>query len=154
MKSFLKGFYYSFPIQLVMLHLRKFQILLGFWFILGSAINGTFMSTFGADSLFLAPEYMGNVNALSSAITGVAMGIFMMSWHIATFILHSRHFKFLATTSKPFLKYFLNNSIIPLVFLIFYCYKAVYFDRYRELMTVGEIMMLIAGFIVGIVLLS
>ena len=154
MKSFLKGFYYSFPIQLVLLHLRKFQVLLMFWFILGSAINGSFMSNFGADSLFLAPEYLGNVNVVSTAIIGVAMGIFIMSWHIATFILHSRHFKFLATTSKPFLKYFLNNSIIPILFLVFYCYKAVYFARYRELMTIGEILLLIAGFILGIVLLS
>ena len=154
MKAFLKGFYYSFPIQLVMLHLRKFQVLLVFWYILGSAINGGLMSTFGADSLFLAPEYLGNVNALSTAITGVAMGIFIMSWHIATFILHSRHFKFLATTSKPFLKYFLNNSVIPVLFLLFYCYKAVYFDRYRELLSVGEIIILVAGFILGLVLIS
>jgi len=154
MKSFLIGCYYSFPVQLVMLHLRKFQVLLVFWFILGSAINGSFMSTFGADSLFLAPEYLGNVNMVSAMIIGVAMGIFIMSWHIATFILHSKHFKFLATTSKPFLKYFLNNSVIPILFLIFYCYKAVNFDRYRELMTVGEILLLIAGFIIGIVLLS
>jgi hypothetical protein len=152
-KSFFKGLYHSFPLQLVFLHFRRYQVLLLFWFILGSAINGNFMSTFGADSLFLAPEYLGNVNAISSALTGVAMGIFIMSWHITTFILHSRQFKFLATTSKPFLKYFINNSVIPLLFLVFYCYKAVQFDLHRELMTPQEILVLVAGFIAGLALL-
>ena len=154
MNSFLKGFFYSFPVQLVLLHLKKYQVLLLFWYILGSAINGNFMSTFGADSLFLAPEYLGNVNAVSTAIIGAAMGIFIMSWHITTFILHSRQFKFLATTSKPFLKYFINNSVIPILFLLFYCYRAVQFDRFRELMTIGEIMILIAGFLLGLILLT
>ncbi|HSF44893.1 MAG TPA: hypothetical protein VLA58_02750, partial [Chitinophagaceae bacterium] len=153
MKLFLKGLIHSFPIQLVLLHLKKYQVLLLFWYILGSAINGNFMSTFGADSLFLAPEYLGNVNALSAAFIGVAMGIFIMSWHITTFILHSNHFKFLATTSKPFLKYFINNSVIPILFLVFYCYRAVQFDLSRELLGVGEILILIAGFIVGLALL-
>lgn len=153
MKLFLKGLLHSFPIQLVFLHFKKYQVLLLFWYILGSAINGSFMSTFGADSLFLAPEYLGNVNALSAAFIGVAMGVFIMSWHITTFILHSNHFKFLATTSKPFMKYFINNSVIPLLFLLFYCYRAVQFDLHRELMGVGEILILVAGFIVGLVLL-
>jgi hypothetical protein len=153
MKEFLKGLWHSFPVQLVFLHFRKYQVLLVFWFIIGSAINGSFMNTFGADALFLAPEYLGNVNAVSSAITGIAMGIFIMSWQITTFVLHSKHFKFLATTSKPFLKYCINNSIFPILFLLFYCYKAVHFDKVRELMSLGEILVLIAGFLVGFILL-
>jgi hypothetical protein len=72
---------------------------------------------------------------------------------VTTFILHSRQFKFLATTSKPFLKYFINNSLIPLIFLVFYCYRAIQFDRFRELMTIGEILVLIAGFLLGLILL-
>lgn len=153
MKEFLKGLWHSFPVQLVFLHFRKYQVLLVFWFIIGSAINGSFMNTFGADALFLAPEYLGNVNAVSSAITGIAMGIFIMSWQITTFVLHSKHFKFLATTSKPFLKYSINNAIIPILFLLFYCYKAVHFDKVRELMSLGEILVLIAGFLTGFILL-
>jgi hypothetical protein len=151
-KEFLKGFYYSFPIQLLVLHLRKYQILLFFWFIIASAINGDLMSTFGADSLFLAPEYLGKVNTVSAIIVGMATAIFIMSWHITTFILHSKHFKFLATTTKPFLKYFINNSIIPLLFLIFYCIKAIQYDAFRELMSAKEIFFLINGFLSGLIL--
>ena len=151
MKKYLVGFYHSFPIQLVLLHIKKYQVLLLFWLIVVSAINGDFMSTFGADSLFLAPEYLGEVNFISAAIVGVAVGIFVMSWNITTFILHSKHFKFLATTSKPFLKYCINNAVIPLLFLIFYYVKAIEFDKSRELLGFKEILILIGGFLLGLV---
>src|SRR5215468_7367630 len=92
MKVFLRGLYRSFPIQLVMLHLKKFQVLLIFWYLLFSVVNGTFMKTYGADSLYLAPEYLGKVNAIAAGFVGIAIGIFVMSWNITTFILFSRHF--------------------------------------------------------------
>ena len=149
-KAYIKGFYYSFPVQLFILHLRRYQLLLVFWFILASAIHGDFMSTFGADSVFLAPEYLGEVNGLSMAIVGVATGIFIMSWNITTFILHSNQFKFLATTSKPFLKYCINNAIIPLLFLIFYLSKSIYYDTHNELLPVRRIIVLVTGFLSGL----
>ena len=49
-KEYLTGFYHSLPVQLFILHLRRYQVLLIFWYILFSAINGDFMSTFGADA--------------------------------------------------------------------------------------------------------
>ena len=151
MKPFIRGFYHSFPIQLVLLHLKKFQVLLVFWFLLFSTINGSFMKTFGADSLFLAPEYLGKVNALAAAIVGVAIGIYIMSWNITTFILFSRHFRFLATTSNPFLKYCINNGVFPLIFLVFYFIRAVEFDKSKELMTGWEIFLLVVGFLCGLI---
>ena len=117
MKLLLKGIYTAFPVQLFILHFRKYQVLLAFWYLLALIVNGNFLNYFGADALFLSPEYLGNVNPLSTLIVGISMGIFIMSWHITTFILHSNQFKFLATTSKPFLKYCINNSIIPILFL-------------------------------------
>jgi Patatin-like phospholipase len=153
MKAWLNGFYYSFPIQLVFLHFRKYQALLIFWFVLFSTVNGSFMKTFGADSLFLSPEYLGDVNALSAAIVGVAVGMFIMSWNIATFILFSRHFRFLAATTNPFLKYCINNSVIPGLFILFYFYKAYQFDRYKELIPATEILFLFGGFLIGLIVL-
>lgn len=153
MKAWLRGFYYSFPIQLLFLHFRKYQVLLVFWFILFSTVNGSFMKTFGADSLFLAPEYLGNVNSISSAIVGMAVGMFIISWNISTFILFSRHFRFMAATTNPFLKYCINNSIIPIIFLIFYFVKAYRFDHYKELISVTEILFLVGGFLSGLILM-
>ena len=150
MKAWLHGFYYSLPIQLLFLHFRKYQALLIFWFVMFSTINGNFMKTFGADSLFLAPEYLGNVNMISFSIVGIAIGMFIMSWHVTTFILFSRHFKFLAATSNPFLRYCINNSILPLIFLLFYLFDAWKFSHYKELIPSADVFFLLGGFLFGL----
>src|SRR5204863_454583 len=84
-----------------------------------STINGSFMKIFGADSLFLAPEYLGTVNTFGYAITGIAIGMFIVSWNITTFVLFSKNFRFLAATTNPFLKYCINNCIIPVLLILF-----------------------------------
>src|SRR5579872_3651748 len=150
----LKAIYHFFPVQLLLLHLRKFQILLVFWLILFSTLNGDFMRAYGADALFLSPEYLGDVNAISAAIVGAATGVFIMSWNITTFILFSRHFRFLATTSKPFLKYCINNSLLPIIFLIFYFIKVLQFSIDRELLSTRHIILLCLGFLAGFVFVS
>jgi hypothetical protein len=153
MMKYVRPVYYSFPVQLVLLHFKKFQVLLVFWFILFSTLNGGFMQSFGANALFFSPEYLGNVNAISTGIVGVATGVFIMSWNITTFILFSRHFRFLATATKPFLKYCINNFIIPVFFLIFYFAKALRFDITKELLSGADIFFLICGFLIGLILL-
>ncbi|UEG50903.1 hypothetical protein LK994_05375 [Ferruginibacter lapsinanis] len=153
MRSLLKDIFYSFPIQLFILHFRKYQLLLIFWFLLVSTVNSGFMHSYGADALFFVPEYLGKVNALSAAIVGIALGVFFMSWNITTFILHTRRFKFLATASKPFLKYCINNAILPLLFLILYLIRSVQFNSTKELLSAGEITGLVIGFLGGFFLL-
>jgi len=152
MKKYLIGFFYSLPVQLVFLHFRRYQILLLFWIILFATISGHFLKLYGADSLMLAPEYLGRVNALSSAFAGFAVGTYIMSWNITTFILHSRHIKFLATTAQPFLKYCINNAIIPLIFLLCYLFFAIQYQVTEELSSPLEILALISGFLGGFIL--
>lgn len=151
MKEFLIGLYHSFPVQLVLLHFKRFQVLLLFWVVLFSTVAGSFMNSYGADSLFLAPEYLGEVSTASAAIMGFAIGIFIMSWNITTFILFSRHFRFLATTSNPFLKYCINNSVIPIVFLIYYFFQALHFASTKELMSGADIFVAVMGFLLGLI---
>ncbi|MBK7885026.1 MAG: patatin-like phospholipase family protein [Chitinophagaceae bacterium] len=153
MKQVVKDIFYSFPIQLFILHFRKYQVLLIFWYILVSTVNSGFMKSFGADALFFSPEYLDKVNALGAAIVGTALGVFVMSWNITTFILHSKRCKFLATTSEPFLKYCINNALLPLCFLIFYIIKLYQFNEYKELMGVGQIIIIISGILAGFFLL-
>ena len=153
MKAFFTGLYYSFPVQLVLLHFKRFQVLLVFWYLLFSTVGGKFMNSYGADSLFLAPEYLGEVNMASSMILGFAIAVFIMSWNITTFILYSRHFRFLATTSNPFLKYCINNSIIPVIFLVYYFLKTLHFERYKELMSATDMLMSATGFLLGMIFL-
>jgi len=151
--KYIRPVYYSFPVQLLLLHFKRFQVLLVFWAILFSTINGGFMRSFGANALFFSPEYLGKVNAISSGIVGAGTGMFIMGWNITTFILFSRHFRFLATTTKPFLKYCINNFIIPVFFLVFYFIKALRFDITKELLTGAEIFFLICGFLIGLAIM-
>lgn len=149
MKRFWLRVFYSFPIQLLLLHFRKYQVLLIFWAILFSTINGGFAKTFGGDALFLAPEYLGKVNFYSTTLLGVATAVFVMSWNITTFILHSGRFKFLATTSQPFFRYCLNNSIIPLIYMLCLLWRGWEYQRWQELNTVPQILLLAEGFVCG-----
>jgi len=72
MKHTLRAILHSFPVQLLLLHFRKFQVLIIFWLLLFNAVNGSFMKTFGVDSLYLAPEYLGDVNFVSACFVGIA----------------------------------------------------------------------------------
>ncbi|MGZ3837637.1 MAG: patatin-like phospholipase family protein [Flavisolibacter sp.] len=148
-----RGVFYSLPVQLLFLHFRKYQVLLVFWILLFSVVNGSFMKSFGAESLFLGPEYLGDVNAIGAAIMGMAIAVFIMCWNITTFILFSRHFTFLAATQYPFLKYCINNAAIPLTFLVFYLLKAYQYAHYRQLIPNVEIIFLVTGFLAGLLLI-
>lgn len=152
MKKYVVGFWYSLPIQLFMLHFRRYQVFLVFWYILFATVGGGFMKNFGAESLFLAPEYFNGVNALSTAFVGMAIGVFIMSWNITTFILHQNNIKFLATTAQPFLKYCINNGIIPLLFLLFYFFEAINYGRHKELQSTMEILFAVGGFLGGFII--
>lgn len=123
-----------------------------YWVMLFSTIHGSFMRMFGANALFLAPEYLGEVNAVSASMVGMAVAVFVMSWNITTFILYSRHIKFLATTQKPFVKFCLNNFILPLAFIVYYLVRLADFGLSKELFSTLKVIELMAGFISGFIL--
>lgn len=150
MKKYLTGFLYSLPVQLFFLHFRRYQVFLIFWYVFFATVSGFFLKSFGARSLFLAPEYMNKVDFLAAAIVGMAIGIFIMSWHITTFILHTRHIRFLATTAQPFLKYCINNGVFPALFLLLYFYKALEYNRFQQLISAGDMLKLTGGFVLGL----
>lgn len=120
MRDALKKIFQFLPVQLLILHFRKYQLLLVFWAILIATITGHFAAIFGASSLFLAPEYQGEISFFSMFILGGATAVFIMAWHITTFIIHSARLPFLGAVKHAFIKYCINNSILPLAFLVFY----------------------------------
>ena len=152
MRKYITGCWYSLPVQLLLLHFRKYQVLLLFWYILFATIGGFFMKPFGADSLFLAPEYLDEMNMYGTSIVGFAIGVFIMSWNITTFILFSKQISFLATNSQPFLKYCINNAIIPVFFLLYYAKEAAYHDINEELISTSQFLMAALGFTGGLFL--
>lgn len=151
MRALLRKLYYFMPLQLVLLHFRKYQLLLIFWLILVSTILGNFAHHFGADSLFLSPEYLGKVNFVSMFLLGGAMALFIMSWHITTFIIHAHRVPTMGAIRQSFLTYCINNSAIPLAFLIFFSTVCIKYQWVNEQLLLKDILAMHAGFYLGFV---
>lgn len=149
MTKWFTNIYYSFPFQLLLLHLRSNLILIGIWILLALFISGHIASLFGAKYLFLSPEYLGEVNFWSFFILGFWFGSFLMSWNLTTYLLDAYRFPFLATLEKPFTKFCINNFIVPLSFFVYYLGHIVFFQGYYELREFHEIIYNCASFVLG-----
>jgi len=141
---------YSFPVQLLLVHLKHNQLLLLFWVILFAFVTRSFGNDFGIPYLFLDPEYLGRVGFLSWVVLGICFGAFVVAFHIASYIVNSNRFPFLAALSKPFLKYAWNNSLIPIIFMGFYCYNLVVFQYRNEFGSIPDILSHLAGLLLGL----
>ncbi|PPK85438.1 hypothetical protein CLV84_2335 [Neolewinella xylanilytica] len=120
MRTFLHNVYRSFPIQLLLLHLRTNTLLLTLWLLLLFMMAGLLGPRLGLQYLFLDPEYLGETGYFSFLIVGVAFGFFTMSWNLSTYLLLGGYFNFLASLTRPFLKFCINNALLPLAFLLTY----------------------------------
>ena len=154
MRKLLRNIYYFMPVQLVLLHLRKYRLLLVFWLILYFTITGNIAAHFGASSLFLAPEYLGYINFTSMFLLGGALCVFMMTWHITTFIVHSKRMPYMGATRQAFIVYCINNSIVPIAFLLFYEFISVRFLKNEEGDRLSHVMLLQLGFLLGLTFVS
>ena len=114
-----------FPFQLFLLHLRRSLLLIIFWGLLFAFVGGYLANNYGLSYLFLTPEYLDKVNFFSYFIVGLAGGLFIMAFHISSYIYYSYRYTFLATLSRPLWKFSINNSVIPVLFLAFYLYRVI-----------------------------
>ena len=145
----LERFFYFFPFQLVLLHLKRNHFLLFFWLILFAFTTQSFANKLGIPYLFLAPEYQGNVGVWSFTILGFSLGTFIMAFNIYSYILHAKRFPFLGTLNRPFLKFCINNSIIPLLFFATYISCSVDFLKTTELLSNTKVLTYMLAFIAG-----
>ncbi len=156
LKSRIKDIYTEiisfFPVQLLINNFKKNQILLFFWFILFLTISGDFGSSLGIPLLFLDPEYQNDVSPESMAIVGVCFGVFCVSFFITCYILDSHRFKFLGTIRFPFVNFCLNNSILPLAFVITYLGEFIHFQFESGFEKYGQILIQAFCFILAFVL--
>jgi hypothetical protein len=142
-------FYYSFPIQLFILHFSSNLLLMLTWIILGLMLTGSIAGIFGLKYLFLTPEYLGEVNFLSYFLQGFAYGGFLMTWNLTTYLLEAHRFPFLATLSRPFTKFCLNNAVIPILFAGLYLAYTIHFQLYYELWKIEVVLLNCVGFLSG-----
>ncbi len=143
---------YFFPLQLLLLHLKKNHLLLLAWILLFLYITENLGVKYGIPYLFLFPEYFGRVGFLSFAITGFALGGFITAFNLYSYGMHAYRFPFISTISRPFLKFNINNGVIPAAFVITFLWSSADFQYTRELVHPLMIAWHLLGFLVGIAL--
>ncbi|MEX2591343.1 MAG: patatin-like phospholipase family protein [Anditalea sp.] len=144
--------FYSFPIQLLLLHFKKNLALVGIWVLLIFIVLGKFGKVLGIPYLFLDPEYLNQVSWLGFFLMGIGFGIYTMAFHMTSYIMDGSRFKFLAVVTKPFLHFCINNSLIPLIFYLIYVYCIIRFQLDNELENNWIIAQFLLGFVGGTVL--
>ena len=147
-RQFALACWYFFPVQLLLLHLKKNQWLLLFWLTLFGFVLQEFATLFGIPYLFLDPEYNHRIGFGGLFIMGVALGGFTMAFHITCYILDAHRFGFLGNEKDPFRKFSVNNSLVPVVFFVTYLVAFVRFQR-RELADPQQVWWLTLGLVLG-----
>jgi hypothetical protein len=149
-KLSLRHIIFSFPIQLVVVLIKKNHILLLYWLILFGFITGYLSQRFGIPFLFLDPEYMGQVGFRSFMLMGFATGCFIMVFNISSYIVNGFRFPFIATLARPFMKYTLNNFFMPTFFVVVYLWKLIHFQVYNEYKDMDVVLYDTLGFLLGL----
>lgn len=146
---FLTAITYSLPVQLLLNNVKRNHVLLLCWIILFAMVTGSFGTYLGIPYLFLDPEYLNKVNFTSFLIMGLCTAGFTMAYHITCYINDGHRFTWLGTLSKPFTKFCINNSLIPLVFLGLYIYQIVGFQISNEYTAKWPVFFSLAGLLSG-----
>ena len=145
---------YSFPVQLLLNNLKRNHVLLLCWIILFAMITGAFGKYLGIPYLFLDPEYLNKVNFTSFFIMGLCTAGFTMAFHITCYINDGHRFTFVGTLSRPFTKFCINNSLIPLIFFVVYIWQIIGFQINNEYTTQWSLFTNLAGLLSGYLIMT
>ena len=149
----LSRIFYSFPVQLLLLNIRKNILIMIIWITLLAIVTQSIGTMIGLPYLFLEPEYMDRVNFWSTFIIGLTLGGLMMSYHITCYILDGHRFSFLGNLRHPFTKFCINNSFVPLLFLGVYIRRFFTYQDIDSLEGQEDILIRIAGLLAGILVI-
>ena len=139
-----------FPVQLLVGHVKYNLLAISYWLILFLIITDKLGSSFGIPFLFFSPEYLGEVSGIAFFCIGFSIGGFTMGFNTYSYIKIGVHYPFLLVVRKPFLKFCLNNSIIPIAFCILYMIRFSYFQITEEFASKMDVLIYILSFIGGI----
>lgn len=151
-KFFLKAIKDFFPIHLLFSHFKYNIIVLFYWFFLFAVINGYLADSFGGKYLFLSPEYLGETNALSFLLMGFSFGGLVMAFNTYSYIRLAPKYPFIATLARPFFKFSINNSLIPLLLLINFVFNIWMFQRSQEFVPIMKTFTFVLAFLLGVTL--
>ncbi len=146
---FIRSAYYTMPLQMFIEQLRNNKSVLIIWVFLFGVSTRVILNSYGGANLLLEPEYQDKFDFWSMFILGVGVGIYTMSFNMTMYILDGHKFFFLAFEKRPFIKFCVNNSLIPLSFFILYCF--LFFDLHASasLLTTGQILSLLSAMFIG-----
>lgn len=133
---------------------KRNHVLVLCWVVLFAMITGSFGTYLGVPYLFLDPEYLNQVNFRSFFIIGLCTAGFTTAFHITSYINDGHRFSFIGALSRPFTKFAINNSIIPVIFLIVYVYQIVRFQKNNEYTTGMDLAWNLAGLIGGYLVMT
>lgn len=153
-KDIFDAVYYSLPVQLVIIQFRYHKLELIPWLLLIMTVTSNFGEGLGWPYLFLEPDYMGTTGFYSMFLLGIGMGTFFAAYSIASYISDSYRFFFLAMEYRPFFTFFLNNTLIPITFLVIYSFCYVEFQMYILGQFEWEILFNLGGVYLGIVMIG
>lgn len=145
---------YSFPLQLLLNNFRRNHVLMLCWIILFAMITGTFGKYLGIPYLFLDPEYLNQVNFTSFFIIGITTAGFTAAFQITCYITDGHRFSFVGTLPRPFTKFSINNSLIPLLFLSLYIYQIIRFQINNQYTTTEKLFWNLSGLILGYLIMT
>lgn len=138
-----------FPVHLFLHTLKKEHGLLLFWALLWALVSGTMGRSLGLPYLFLAPEYLNEVQPGGFFVLGLAFGGFTVAYHITCYILMGYRYTFLGRTRFPLLRFAVNNSLLPLLFLLYYLLKLFVFQLSYEDSGYLSALLRVAAFLAG-----
>lgn len=128
LKQYIIGWTHSFAWQLLVLHVRNRIFFLLPWVLIFLWSSKLLHWDYGIPFLFLIPEYLGKENVVSYILVGFSIGVFIMVWHITSYLLESHKFPFMANLRHPFAMFCLNNSLIPGLFVLTYLASLLHYE--------------------------
>ncbi len=140
---------FFFPLQLLLVNLKRNHLLLLLWIILFGFVSKSIASKYGIHYLFLAPEYLNTVSFWSYFIMGFAIGGFVMTFNISSYIINSKRFPFISALKQPFVKFCINNSLLPFIFVTYYVFQVINYHLDNENSTATEITFYVLAILIG-----
>lgn len=138
-----------FPVHLFFSQIKHNLIGVLYWVLLFAIVSENFGAAFGIPYLFFSPEYLGETSYISFLLLGFSVGGFIMAFHTYSYIRLGPKYPFIATLNRPFYKFCMNNSLIPLAFVIYLVVRFSVFQYIEQLVTVGELIYFISFFLIG-----
>lgn len=153
-RNIFNALYYSLPVQLFIIQIRYHKLELVPWVLLFLIVTNNFGEGLGFPYLFLEPEYMGEIGFYSMFLLGIGMGTFFAAYSIASYISDSYRFHFLALEERPFLVFFLNNTVIPNLFVTVYSVCYIQFQLHIRGEWEWDILINLSGTFLGVIMIS